>query len=249
MTRRSKITNQQIIQDFNLIHGNKYDYSLVEYSTMHNKVKIICPIHGEFEQSPNAHIRQKQGCKKCALILKANNLRDNTNSFIFKVKNIHGDIYDYSKVIYGNNAHSKVEIICKEHGSFYMSPNSHLSKKTKCPKCMHRHTGWTKTSWKKSCEGKIAKLYIIKCYNNKEIFYKIGITNKKTIKERFYHKSLMPYNYEIIKVIESKDDPIFIYNLERTLHVLHSKVKYTPLNKFVGSTECFSELFINNEIH
>ena len=73
MTRRSKITNQQIIQDFNLIHGNKYDYSLVEYSTMHNKVKIICPIHGEFQQTPNAHMRQKQGCKKCALILKANN--------------------------------------------------------------------------------------------------------------------------------------------------------------------------------
>ena len=47
-----------------LIHGNKYDYSKVKYTGAHNKVKIICPIHGEFAQSPNKHI-QGQGCPKC----------------------------------------------------------------------------------------------------------------------------------------------------------------------------------------
>ena len=247
--RRSKITNQQIIQEFQSIHNTKYDYSLVEYSTMHTKVKIICSIHGEFEQTPNAHIRQKQGCKKCATILNSNSKKSNTLDFIKKSKEIHKDFYDYSKVLYGKNAHEKVEIICKEHGSFYLTPNSHLSKKTKCPKCMKRHTGWTKTSWKESCKDKVAKLYIIKCYNDVENFYKIGITNKNTIEERFYHKSLMPYKYEIIKIIESKEDPIYIYELERSLHKIHSSIKYEPKIKFAGSTECFSEIFINDKIH
>ena len=249
MIRRSKITTQQIVQEFQNVHNEKYNYSLVEYNTMHTKVKILCPIHGEFEQTPNAHIRQKQGCRKCSTLLNSNSQKSNTLDFIKKAKEIHQNEYDYSKVRYGKNAHEKVEVICKEHGSFHVSPNNHLSKKSKCSFCMKRHTGWTKTSWKTSCKGKIAKLYIIKCYNNKETFYKIGITNKETIKQRFYHKSLMPYNYSIIKIIESKEDPIYIYDLERNLHKLHRNVKYKPLIKFAGDTECFSEIFINSQIH
>ena len=249
MQRRSKITTEQIIQDFQEVHKQKYNYSLVEYKTMHTKVRIICSIHGEFEQTPNAHIRLQQGCPICANKQQSLRQKDNTESFIQKAKQIHGNKYNYSQVEYGNNAHDKVKIICKEHGVFEMSPNSHLSKSSNCPKCMQRHTGWTKTSWKESCKGKIAKLYIIRCYNNKESFFKIGITNKKSLKERFYHRSLMPYEYEIVKVIESKDDPIYIYNLERALHVIHKNVQYLPLINFVGNTECFSQLFINAQIH
>ena len=249
MIRKSKITTPQIIQEFRTIHNDKYDYSLVDYKTMHIKVKIICPIHGEFEQTPNAHIRQQQGCRKCATLLRSSTQKSNTFNFIQKAKIIHNNEYDYSKVEYGKNAHEKVEIICKEHGSFYMTPNSHLSRKSKCPTCMRRHTGWTKTSWKNSCKGKVAKLYIIKCYNDKETFYKIGITNKENLKQRFYHKSLMPYKYSIVKIVESKKDPIYIYDLERSLHKLHKNVSYKPLLKFAGDTECFSEIFINSKIH
>mgnify|MGYP003704612801 CR=1 FL=1 len=46
--------------------NNKYDYSLVECSSNKDKVKIICPIHGEFEQTPNAHLYAGSGCEKCA---------------------------------------------------------------------------------------------------------------------------------------------------------------------------------------
>lgn len=52
-----------IIKSINF-HGNKYDYSLVEYVNNNTKVKIICPIHGIFEQIPSSHF--KHGCKKCA---------------------------------------------------------------------------------------------------------------------------------------------------------------------------------------
>ena len=50
------------------IHGDKYDYSKVEYIDSKTKVKIICQIHGEFEQTPNHHLNRKDGCKKCGRI-------------------------------------------------------------------------------------------------------------------------------------------------------------------------------------
>lgn len=60
-----KKTTEQFIQEARLVHGDKYDYSKVEYVRCDRKVYIICPIHGTFSQSPEAHIRLKQGCPKC----------------------------------------------------------------------------------------------------------------------------------------------------------------------------------------
>lgn len=58
-------TTEQFIAEARLIHGDKYDYSKVEYKTANDKVCIICPIHGEFWQRPYAHLNFKQGCRKC----------------------------------------------------------------------------------------------------------------------------------------------------------------------------------------
>jgi len=49
----------------NLIHYNKYNYSLVNYSKASNKVIIICPTHGDFTQIPSNHLAGK-GCKRCS---------------------------------------------------------------------------------------------------------------------------------------------------------------------------------------
>ena len=57
-------TTKQFISDCKKIHGNKYDYSKVEYNGNKKKVCIICPIHGEFWQTPNKHLLN-QGCPKC----------------------------------------------------------------------------------------------------------------------------------------------------------------------------------------
>lgn len=243
--RRCGITSKIIINDFRSVHGDKYDYSLVDYKTMHTKVKIICPIHGEFEQEPVAHFLQKQGCNACGTEIAKGKQKSNTEVFIKRCKETHKDIYDYSLTEYGKNAFDKVKIICKEHGIFEMSPNNFISKKQNCPVCAKRKTGWTKTSWKNSCEGKIAKLYFIRCYNEDESFYKIGITNKSTIEGRFYCKFAMPYKYEVLKVLEAKNDPVYVYDLERCLHLIHKKVRYIPKIHFAGDTECFSEIIIN----
>ena len=125
-------TTEQFIIDAKNIHGDKFDYSLVEYIKSSIKVKIICPIHGEFEQSPNAHLSGR-GCPKCfgdnQRILK----QSNTEEFPTKANKIHGDKYDYSLVEY-KNARTKVKIVCPEHGVFEQKPNSHLSGNG-CPLC------------------------------------------------------------------------------------------------------------------
>jgi hypothetical protein len=113
------------------VHGNKYDYSLVEYKHSLEKVKIICPIHGIFEQPPNHHIARESGCFECGGRKKLN-----TKEFIKRAREVHGDTYDYSLVDY-KNSHKKVKIICKEHGIFKQLAIAHMSKSvgSGCPKC------------------------------------------------------------------------------------------------------------------
>lgn len=62
----NKLTTEEFIRRAKEVHGDKYDYSKVEYVNNTTKVCIICPTHGEFWQKPNTHI-QKKGCKKCFL--------------------------------------------------------------------------------------------------------------------------------------------------------------------------------------
>jgi hypothetical protein len=116
------------IEKAKLIHGGKYDYSLVEYVNNKTKVKILCPEHGVFEQRPNDHL-SKCGCSKCI-----NKFRLNTNTFIEKAKLIHGGKYDYSLVEYVNGK-TKVKIICYIHGEFEQTPDKHLNSKQGCSHC------------------------------------------------------------------------------------------------------------------
>ena len=115
-----KITTDQFIERAKSIHGDRYDYSMVEYTKARNKVNILCSEHGKFKQTPSNHLTGR-GCPSCACMLKST-----TNQFIERAKLTHGDRYDYSMVNYVNN-YTKVNIICSEHGHFAQTPNSHLS--------------------------------------------------------------------------------------------------------------------------
>lgn len=114
--------NEKFIIKSKEIHGDKYDYSLVsDYINNRTKMKIICNVHGIFEQDYKSHITKKYGCPKCGGVAKST-----TEEFIKKSKEIHGDKYDYSQVEYISNF-KKVKIICKKHGIFEQQPNKHLS--------------------------------------------------------------------------------------------------------------------------
>ena len=123
---RKQLTTDDFINRSILVHGNKYDYSKVEYKTIKEKVCIICPEHGEFWQSPDKHMRG-HGCAICG-----NAIRKTLEEFIIDAISVHGNKYDYSKVDYINNK-TKVCIICPIHGEFWQTPHEHLS--CGCDKC------------------------------------------------------------------------------------------------------------------
>ena len=124
--KRGKPTTEDFIRKAKEVHGSKYDYSKVEYVNAATKVCIICPIHGEFWQTPANHL-MGNGCSKCA----GRNIT--TEDFIEKARKVHGDKYDYSKVEY-KASKGKICIICPEHGEFWQMAQSHLANHG-CPKC------------------------------------------------------------------------------------------------------------------
>jgi hypothetical protein len=95
---------------------------------------VICKTHGPFYVKPNAHTKSKSGCAKCGHEQRASNNRKSTQEFIKQAKQIHGDLYDYSDVIYVR-PHDKVKIICADHGAFEQPPVAHLTGKHGCPRC------------------------------------------------------------------------------------------------------------------
>ena len=132
-TEKKRDTNESFIKKARKVHGNKYDYSKVNYIDTKTKVCIICPEHGEFYLKPGSHINNKNGCPKCGKIKLSNSLKLTTEEFIKRAKEIHGNKYDYSKVKY-NSQKDKVCIICPEHGEFWQNPYTHYNGQG-CPKC------------------------------------------------------------------------------------------------------------------
>ena len=122
------MTNDEFIKKALESHKIVYDYSKVEYKDCKTPVTIICPIHGEFRQRPDSHLRGA-GCPKC------NKRRaKDTEWFIEEAKKVHGDRYDYSKTEY-KGCKEKLTITCREHGDFYSLPLNHLAG-CGCKKCM-----------------------------------------------------------------------------------------------------------------
>ena len=157
-----KSTRSEFILKANETHGEKYIYDLVEYNGVDEKVKIICPEHGVFEQTPYYHLKG-HGCPICRYISAAKNNPNasNTDEFILKAKQKHGNLYDYEKVKYAN-AKTKVCVTCREHGDFYVTPNNHLRGKG-CPVCGRKKIAtlhkYSREEWIKLAENKHGAKY------------------------------------------------------------------------------------------
>lgn len=132
-----RLDNESFIKRARNVHGDKYDYTKIDYVNTATKITIICPTHGEFEQTPNKHLQG--GCKKCGDEARGKVQRSSTEEFIKKAKAVHGDLYDYSKVEY-KTARKKIIIICKDHGEFEQTPDSHLNGR-KCGYCTGKKVG------------------------------------------------------------------------------------------------------------
>ena len=284
---------EKFVNDAKVIHNNKYDYSKMKFKGLNSDVELVCPEHGSFYIRPSNHL-DNQGCRECS-----NVRRWDTASFINEAVKVHGDLYDYSNCVYVDVA-THVEIICKEHGSFWQRPLKHINRGDKCPKCSANfkktrdevlskfqevHAGkyeynlkdfkntndyidiicqehgkfrqtivshmsgtgcrmcgyevvdvFRRSSYVKNCNKNyngIAKLYFIKCTGFDESFYKIGITCKETLIQRFPKGVHMPYEFYEILFLEAS--PEVVWDTEKYLHKSLVEFRYEPNIAFGGS--------------
>ena len=139
-------TTEEFIEKAKLVHGDKYDYSKVEYKKCDENVIIVCKIHGDFLQTPIGHYNSGSGCQKCGIILRANKRRTTLEEFIEKSKLVHGDKYDYSKVEY-KKCDENVIIVCKIHSEFLQTPIGHYNSGCGCPKCCNNNYSKKQILW------------------------------------------------------------------------------------------------------
>lgn len=231
-----KFSLEKFIRVSNIIHKYKYDYSLTkEFCKVTDKVEIICPTHGVFKQDVYSH-KRGINCPSCGTEKTRESKINTTDEFIEKAVKKHGNRYCYNKSIIVSNR-TKTTITCLIHGDFQQTPDDHKSGKG-CLACAREDIGWTKEKWKKKGNNRLATVYILKCWNEQEEFIKIGRTFN-SIKKRFASRNEMPYNFEIIKIYESRDYDL-IWEMEVNFHRKLKLFKFIPTIYFGGWTECFT---------
>jgi hypothetical protein len=289
---RRASNNESFLKKAQLVHGDKYDYSMVSYQHSTSKVSIICPQHGAFSQAPSNHLTGN-GCPKCGnssnaqeFIIKAqqvhsekysytscryknnrsiisiicpqhgpfnqsaanhlagrgcpacaNVFRGDTEYFVQKARQQHGEKYDYSQVKYVDTR-KKVLIVCPQHGQFEQSPSIHL-KGAGCLSCSlelgHR---WSAERWAARQKGRLALLYVVQMHGHDEAFYKVGITFY-SIKHRFA-SARAPYNIEPVALFSSID-AVAIFKAETAIKKMFKTLRHQPSQTFAGCTECFKD--------
>lgn len=242
-------------------HGDRYDYTLVIEDVMENghlmrysdKVRIICPEHGEFHQVTYYH-RTGSHCPDCG-----NKNRGSSNakaeSFFKAIKSIHPTL-DFSKFVYSDNKGKSV-VICPLHGEFLARPNDLLGslnrKPTECRQCAlikrggyYNHTTVLKMQHEEQQSD--CKFYFLKftSVDTDLVFYKVGITTQKRWQRRFSKSIYQLYDIEPIYIVENtllRCTEIEAKCLKQL--ALYSVSDYLPVD-FAGRFECFQ---FNEEVN
>ena len=165
-SNKKRLSTDDFIKKLKKIYGDKYDYTKVKYVDSRTKITLICKKHGEFTKLPGDLLKGK-ACKKCNKNGRKNRIKTR-DEFEYESRKVHGNKYDYSKVVYARSK-SKVCIICPEHGEFWQTPNNHLNG-CGCPKC----SGSVKRDYKSFIDK--AK----KIHGDKYDYSKVEYRNSKT---------------------------------------------------------------------
>jgi len=215
----------KFLEEARLIHGDRYDYSEMDYSGIANtKVNINCKLHGSISILPSNHLRGMGGCNKCAIAKTSKDQTRSIEDYISEANDIHNNKYDYSRAVYINNK-TKLEVVCPLHGSFLIRADSHVkSSQSGCPSCATYGFDPIK-------KGTLYYLSV----NDGEA-YKIGITNY-TVEKRYSATDM-----ETIKVLKTWDFAVGAdaYRFEQLILKKFSMYKYTGLPLLgSGNTELF----------
>ena len=221
---------QTIINNNSNITFNNLDNEL---KNTQSKITYICGEHGEASRRA-LELFNGKGCAKCSINITKNKKTFTLTDFIAKSNLIHNNKYDYTNSIY-NGSLNPIKIKCPHHGEFEQIAIKHMTNGQGCRKCGFLATA--KKSYLKHSTTEFMTLYYIKCYGNKEIFYKIGIT-KNGVEERYSNSESMPYLYETLR--EIRGDVERLLEIEESIKL--TMQPYTPLISFGGSaTECTKE--------
>lgn len=123
-TTHNTMNTATFIEKARTVHGDRYDYSKVEYTTTHAKVTITCPEHGDFLQRPSSHL-QGMTCPKCAIVVRTSKNTPTYETFLLEARTVHGDRYAYDNTTYKNYTTPMV-ISCPVHGDYFQTPRQHL---------------------------------------------------------------------------------------------------------------------------
>lgn len=198
-----------------------YDYSLFpENLKASDRVDIICPKHGVFNQLLSNHTSGK-GCVKCSFSYRKNKTRLTRKEWIAKALLKHNNKYDYSlwddKIL---NAHAQVISICPEHGSWVHNINSHVHKGAGCPGC-GASQGFTQTE--------PGFVYLLR---SEDAYIKIGISNDYVSRISVL-KNRTPFAFYTLAVFWHQNGTE-VMKMERELHRKHPT---SGLKGFDGATE------------
>lgn len=127
-----KIEMHQFLERAHAFHADRYDYSRVSYRYAVDRISIRCPKHGRFQTTVIGHLTGR-GCKKCGYESASSKQQQTKEYFVDKATAVHGDRYDYAKVVMRGNKR-KVKIFCADHGAFLQTPSNHVNGKG-CPQC------------------------------------------------------------------------------------------------------------------
>lgn len=146
---KKKLSYDQVIDRLKKLYNNTYDLSMVNYTGYMKNITLICSEHGPWSQMAQTVFYGK-GCPSCnfrkSVMTRTYNQLKTTEKFIEEARQIHGDKFDYSLVIY-KNTDTKIKIICPCHGEFLQLPWGHL--KYGCKQC-NIHTSKAEEEWIKS---------------------------------------------------------------------------------------------------
>ena len=231
----TKLTNKTFLEKANKVHFGFYKYPDLHFSNSQDTIKIVCPVHGEFEQQVKVHVRGS-GCPQCGIAKRAKGKTLTTEEFLKRAKEIHGDRYDYSESVYTRKK-DKLKIICPRHGAFYQTADGHLVGKG-CVECTHINWG-TETYFKKNPQmvNHPSVLYIALIEDKDEKFIKVGHT-KKSFERRFNGKNMMGYAIE--PVFQHFSGLLDCVTMENKIHKLFKDHSHKPKRRFCGRTECYS---------
>lgn len=213
-----RLTTELFILAACKVHGDRYDYSLVEYVNNYTKVRILCREHGEFLQSPNHHLRGK-GCKACVV----KPMKYTTESFILKAISIHGDKFTYEKVEYITNS-TPIIPTCRIHGDFTQLPSQHL--RYGCNKCAQMLASYRNRFDIRNDNN----LYIL--YFPEFDVWKVGVT-KHTIAYRFKQDNIAIDTILFLPIV-------YAYRVEYRIKIIFSDIACKDLQILhAGNSELF----------